>query len=566
MPHLICAASKAGPGRRGRADEPLGRAERDLAVRADVDEEPQPLVARHPGREQAGDDVAADVGAERGEDGRPRARDGGASPSSAAGMSGYARVAMMNGATPIGSGSIPSASCVIVALPASATSYTCSRGRRRPARTPRRRAPAASRRRASRRRSSASGSSIVAEMREITSAPNGCCLLSIERTATGVPVPTSSSVATTVVVPRSKAIACSALGRVAGLDVDQQVVDDDAGDPVVGLRAGRAAAAAARSASTRSSRSSIASRRRCEVGALVGERRLVELDVALLQGRMQDHLPTDADGGRLRPGRRAAARRRRGRAAACGAAGEPPAVGELGLARTRARRAARPGRRRRRSAPCTSCTCRGRRRSSRSRSRSTRPRRRPSRRAARAPPCPTARSAARPGAAGAAAVAFAGARAAPRVTRHDAAAACACRCAAIQFMPHSSRPSSRSAARQASTVWAVRASMIALVRPAYDASDEERGVQRVAAGQPERDVRRAERHVEAELVADAADRLERDDDRLRVGADRHRERVDHDVLQRDLVPPCTMSTSRAADLEPLVGRLRDPGLVVRRGR
>ena len=58
----------------------------------------------------------------------------------------------------------------------------------------------------SRRRPSASGSSIVAEIRVITSAPNGCCLLSIEATATGVPVPRSSSVATTVVVPRSNAM------------------------------------------------------------------------------------------------------------------------------------------------------------------------------------------------------------------------------------------------------------------------------------------------------------------------------------------------------------------------
>ena len=41
----------------------------------------------------------------------------------------------------------------------------------------------------------------------ITSAPNGCWRLSIERTAAGVPVSRSSSVATTVVVPRSNAIA-----------------------------------------------------------------------------------------------------------------------------------------------------------------------------------------------------------------------------------------------------------------------------------------------------------------------------------------------------------------------
>ena len=56
-------------------------------------------------------------------------------------------------------------------------------------------------------RPSASGSIIVALIREITSPPKGCCLFSIDVTATGVPVVTSSSVATTVVVPRSNAIA-----------------------------------------------------------------------------------------------------------------------------------------------------------------------------------------------------------------------------------------------------------------------------------------------------------------------------------------------------------------------
>jgi hypothetical protein len=47
----------------------------------------------------------------------------------------------------------------------------------------------------------------VALMRVITSPPNGCCLFSMDATATGVPVPRSSNVATTVVVPRSKAMA-----------------------------------------------------------------------------------------------------------------------------------------------------------------------------------------------------------------------------------------------------------------------------------------------------------------------------------------------------------------------
>ena len=51
-----------------------------------------------------------------------RARGCRASPSSEASMSGGCGVDMMNGATPSGSGSMPSTSAVIVALPASATS------------------------------------------------------------------------------------------------------------------------------------------------------------------------------------------------------------------------------------------------------------------------------------------------------------------------------------------------------------------------------------------------------------------------------------------------------------
>ena len=47
---------------------------------------------------------------------------------------------------------------------------------------------------------------MVALIRLMTSAPSGCCLDSIELTAIGVPVDRSSSVATTVVVPRSNAI------------------------------------------------------------------------------------------------------------------------------------------------------------------------------------------------------------------------------------------------------------------------------------------------------------------------------------------------------------------------
>ena len=48
---------------------------------------------------------------------------------------------------------------------------------------------------------------MMALIREITSAPKLCCLLSIDCTASGAPVDRSSSVATTVVVPRSNAMA-----------------------------------------------------------------------------------------------------------------------------------------------------------------------------------------------------------------------------------------------------------------------------------------------------------------------------------------------------------------------
>ena len=64
---------------------------------------------------------------------------------------------------------------------------------------------------------------------------------------------------------------------------------------------------------------------------------------------------------------------------------------------------------------------------------------------------------------------------------------------------------------------------------------QERRVQHVPLGQPERDVRGAEAHVHAELVADQADRAQRRGHRLGVGADRHRERVDDHVRGRDPV-------------------------------
>ena len=64
-PHEICAPSKAGPGRRRGGEQPVPRAEDDLGVRADVDEqrdlvrEVRRLGEDRPGRVRA--DVAGDA-------------------------------------------------------------------------------------------------------------------------------------------------------------------------------------------------------------------------------------------------------------------------------------------------------------------------------------------------------------------------------------------------------------------------------------------------------------------------------------------------------------------------
>ena len=70
IPQRIAAPSKAGPAGAAVASEPVAVAEHDLAVRADVEEQADPRVAVHARGEEPGDDVAADVGAEGGEDDR----------------------------------------------------------------------------------------------------------------------------------------------------------------------------------------------------------------------------------------------------------------------------------------------------------------------------------------------------------------------------------------------------------------------------------------------------------------------------------------------------------------
>ncbi len=61
-----CLERRAGGS--GRTDESLAVGEDDLAVGADVDEQAQPLVAVHSGRQRTRDDVTTHVGAQRGED------------------------------------------------------------------------------------------------------------------------------------------------------------------------------------------------------------------------------------------------------------------------------------------------------------------------------------------------------------------------------------------------------------------------------------------------------------------------------------------------------------------
>ena len=135
----------------------------------------------------------------------------------------------------------------------------------------------------------------------MTSAPNGCCRFSIDRDRhrrAGRQVEQrgdrrSSSRGRTR--SRGGARSCRrARRRSAGRRTTTP-------SPVV--RSSRSTFGRRRStpASTRSSRSSTASRSRSRSVPLIGERRLVELDVPLLQPGPQDHLPSDPDRCRLRP-------------------------------------------------------------------------------------------------------------------------------------------------------------------------------------------------------------------------------------------------------------------------
>ena len=263
-------------------------------------------------------------------------------------------------------------------------------------------------------------------------------------------------------------MACRVAGGVAGLDVDQHLVDDHRGDLEVGLPAAPAAAGAAR-AGRRSARGR-RSRRAAGPGRCAGRESVGSASSTYrfcTAGRRITCRPTPtvAALGRVVSGGTSTARSR----VAVDQAGEPPARRRAGRAvkvrdvvpGDRASRAAG------RPAPCTCGRCRGRRRWSRSRCRSTTRRRRrvtPGRHAHRAGAVARHRSrsstvkasSTRPGAVvggrlGAGRLEqplaaqrrrarSAGRSSGSRRSRRlrSAAAACLARCAAIQAMPHSS--------------------------------------------------------------------------------------------------------------------------------
>ena len=169
---------------------------------------------------------------------------------------------------------------------------------------------------------------MVALIRVITSAPNGCCAFSVDSTATGVPVDRSSRVATTVVVPRSKAMPNRRGGGVARLHGDQHVVHDHRGDLVVRLRAASGRGSCSTDSSARGSRSSSWASTRSRSLAWSARVGSASSRYRFCTRRAQDDLPADADGGGLGPGgqRRHLDRRVPG---GRGAAGQPPAVLDL---------------------------------------------------------------------------------------------------------------------------------------------------------------------------------------------------------------------------------------------
>lgn len=122
IPQRIDPPSKAGPAGAAVEIDALAVGQHDLAVRADVDEEPGPLVAVHARGEHARDDVAVYIGAQRREEDRACTR------VQAEADLGDRHVGQIGARhderrrTSSGSGSTPSSSATIVALSARATS------------------------------------------------------------------------------------------------------------------------------------------------------------------------------------------------------------------------------------------------------------------------------------------------------------------------------------------------------------------------------------------------------------------------------------------------------------
>ena len=472
-------------------------------------------------------------------------------PKSAAGAGGRSRAATMNGATASGSGSIPSASWVIVWLPHSDdlvdlggidARLVADLGRELARASPGRGACSAS---------SASGSIIVAEIREITSAPYGCWRLSIERTASGWPVLEVEQrrrppwwcrgrrrwrSRRSVVSPASTSIS--------------EVVHDHRGDLEVG-------AAPQRRPSPRRVQRDLQlevvhrrAARRSRSRRLVLERRLAPApgSASAPPGRRITCRPTP-DRAPPSAGSAAAAPRPRGR--------PRPRPGRPGASPPAARRARTPADRRWRSARAVEDLILH---------------------FLQVPWPPQVESIATPFQRGG--VEERGARGHARLARRRAGTASArgpvhlgrrarlarSRCrrrllrrgsSAIQLAPHSSWPSRRSAARTTVTHAGATAFMIALVSPCRSAMARKARVERGPVGQAERDVGGAAGHVHAEIVADQPHRLGDQVDRARLGADRHRQRVDHHVLGLDAVVAGARD-DLAGDLSRRCGSIGDP--------
>ena len=361
--------------RRCRANQPLGRAERDLAVGAHVDEQPQALVTIHAGGEQSRDDVTADVRAEGGKDicpgegmeaeaglggrqvgvrprGHDERRDAEGLGVDAEGQRGHGRVPRERDLVDLFRLDVSLAADFLGELlkglagqPAEALQRVGVEHRARDARD-----------------------DVGAER-----------LLTVEHRShrhrrARRQVEQRGDRGRRPEVERDR---MEALGRVARLDVDQELVGHDARHLVRRLAKHlRQAAEHTRLDVQLEVVQGVA--QPLEIGPLIGERRLVDLHVPLLQPGPQDHLPSDPDRCRLRPRDE---RRDVDDEVAVGVE-----IGRPGASRVRAPPRRTPSCRapsqapaRRRSGSGISCRCRARRRSSRWRCRSTRPRRTPSR-------------------------------------------------------------------------------------------------------------------------------------------------------------------------------------------